>query len=164
MWHLKADFNRCSQDPHILHEPSGIKVKIQWVQDLPHIKKNEMEELRQAHVLSIIEPKRLRAKYGARMAVYLTEKFKDTKNESLKQYAANRVSELELLAHKRNGHIPFMKECPDCRAGAIKQRAHRRVSDGGLPGGELSIDISGRMCLAGSPRTTPSSTPGVPST
>ena len=36
-----------------------------------------------------------------------------------------------------------MAECPECRLGAIRRRAHRRQPEATKPGGELSVDLSG---------------------
>ena len=30
LWNLTGDFNRSSDDPHIKHEPAGLKFKITW--------------------------------------------------------------------------------------------------------------------------------------
>ena len=53
------------------------------------------------------------------------------------------VARLELEQHRRDGHRNFPKECPECRSGMIRQRAHRRQEQHYRPGGELSVDISG---------------------
>ena len=60
--------------------------------------------------------------YLSRM-VKCRKKLENVPNEKLAAFAAKKISTFQLQehTHKRNGHQPFLKECPDCRAGAIKQ-------------------------------------------
>ena len=45
-WLLTADLNYHSADPHILHEPSGLKFPVIWKGNLPHIYERQIEQLR----------------------------------------------------------------------------------------------------------------------
>ena len=50
---------------------------------------------------------------------------------------------MQLEIHRREGHRRFLRERAECRAGAIKQRQHRRLPDLLRPGGELRVGLSG---------------------
>merc|ERR1711989_97385 len=47
----------------------------------------------------------------------------------------------ELDTHRRQGHIQYSPDCPECKRGVARQRAHHRAET--RAGGELSIDIGG---------------------
>ena len=47
----------------------------------------------------------------------------------------------ELDEHRREGHVQYSPDCPECKRGAAKQRPHHRAPV--RQGGELSIDIAG---------------------
>ena len=47
----------------------------------------------------------------------------------------------ELDEHRRQGHIQYSPDCPECKRGVAKQRAHHRAAI--REGGELSVDIGG---------------------
>ena len=67
----------------------------------------------------------------------------DTHSTEVQEYMAKRMTKLELEQHRRQGHPHFRAECPECRSGALRSRAHRRRVETDRPGGELSLDISG---------------------
>ena len=50
-------------------------------------------------------------------------------------------SQEELDEHRRQGHPKYPPDCPECKKGVAKQRAHHRAAT--REGGELSIDIGG---------------------
>ena len=50
-------------------------------------------------------------------------------------------SQGELDEHRRQGHVKYSPDCPECKKGVTKQRAHHRAEIKG--GGELSVDIGG---------------------
>ena len=45
----------------------------------------------------------------------------------------------QLDEHRRQGHIQYSPDCPECKRGAAKPRAHYRAFT--RVGGELSVDI-----------------------
>ena len=47
----------------------------------------------------------------------------------------------EFDEHRRQGHVQYSPDCPECKRGAAKQRSHQRVFT--RQGGELSVDIGG---------------------
>ena len=47
----------------------------------------------------------------------------------------------ELDEHRRQGHVQYSPDCPECKRGAAKQRSHQRAFT--RQGGELSVDIGG---------------------
>ena len=47
----------------------------------------------------------------------------------------------ELDKHRRQGHIQYSPDCPECKRGVARQRAHHRAET--RTGGELSIDVGG---------------------
>ena len=47
----------------------------------------------------------------------------------------------QLDEHRRQGHLKYSPDCPECKRGAAKQRAHQRLFT--RQGGELSVDIAG---------------------
>ena len=47
----------------------------------------------------------------------------------------------DLDKHRRQGHIEYSPDCPECKRGTAKQRAHHRAVT--KEGGELSVDIGG---------------------
>ena len=47
----------------------------------------------------------------------------------------------ELNEHRRQGHPSYSPDCPECKKGVAKQRAHHRAAT--REGGELSVDIGG---------------------
>ena len=51
---------------------------------------------------------------------------------------------------EKGGHIRYSPDCPECKRGAAKQRAHSRLFT--RQGGELSVDIGG-PCAEGLPVT-----------
>ena len=50
-------------------------------------------------------------------------------------------SQDELDEHRRRGHPNYSPDCPECKKGVAKQRAHHRATT--REGGELSVDIGG---------------------
>ena len=50
-------------------------------------------------------------------------------------------SQGELDEHRRQGHVKYSPDCPECKKGVARQRAHHRAEIKG--GGELSVDIGG---------------------
>ena len=73
----------------------------------------------------------------------------DDKNRKMKEYFADFYgalklkfkSQAELDEHRRQGHVVYSPDCPECKKGAAKQRPHKRQAL--KQGGELSIDIAG---------------------
>ena len=45
----------------------------------------------------------------------------------------------ELDEHRRQGHVQYSPDCPECKRGAAKQRSHQRAFT--RQGGESSVDI-----------------------
>ena len=132
-WKLSGDFNYDSPNPHIKHDPSGLIVPIVWVSNMPHITKENLEDLRLASKLSYYEAHRFQRHLNAGLRVLKT--IMECKTGVLKEYAAGKVTEFILEQHRRGGHLKFMPECEECRKGAIRQRAHRRQDGGDKPGG-----------------------------
>ena len=84
-------------------------------------------------VLSIV--KRLRE---------VEEKQREIRSYFAKLYSALKVrlrSQGELDEHRRQGHIQYSPDCPECKRGVAKQRPHHRAMT--KEGGELSVDIGG---------------------
>mgnify|MGYP001267317898 CR=1 FL=1 len=81
----------------------------------------------------------------------------DTHSTEVQEYMAKRMTKLELEQHRRQGHPHFRAECPECRSGALRSRAHRRRVETDRPGGELSLDISGPHLPGRWPSDTPES-------
>ena len=50
-------------------------------------------------------------------------------------------TQAELDQHRREGHVHYSPDCPECKRGVAKQRPHYRAES--KEGGELSIDIGG---------------------
>ena len=74
----------------------------------------------------------------------IEEKEKVIKSYYAKLYTALKVilkSQSELDEHRRQGHIEYSPDCPECKKGMAKQRAHHRAPT--KEGGELSVDIGG---------------------
>ena len=73
----------------------------------------------------------------------------DERNRRMTAYYANLYtsfkarlrSQKELDEHRKQGHIQFSPDCPECKKGAAKQRPHFRCVI--REGGELSVDIGG---------------------
>ena len=72
------------------------------------------------------------------------EKQGEVRSYFAKLYSALKVklkSQSELDEHRRQGHIQYSPDCPECKRGVAKQRPHHRTMT--KEGGELSIDIGG---------------------
>ena len=73
----------------------------------------------------------------------------EEKHRTIRAYYANLYSVLkarlrsqgELDEHRRQGHIQYSPDCPECKRGVAKQRPHHRAAT--REGGELSVDIGG---------------------
>ena len=143
---LSGDLNHDSEHPHIKHVPSGFTVPVVWQGNLPYISQDDLEELRLVGKLAKFDAKAFKdstLNVGLRVFQYFVEH----KTGTIKEYAASNVTEFQLETHRRGGRLNFMPECPECREGAIRQRAHRRRAEGDKPGGELSVDLSGPHVL-----------------
>ena len=70
-------------------------------------------------------------------------------NRKVRVYYANLFTALKLRIktqqqldqHRREGHVQYSPDCPECKRGAAKQRSHQRALT--REGGELSVDIGG---------------------
>ena len=73
----------------------------------------------------------------------------DEKNRQARGYYADLFNALKLKfksqqrldEHRREVHVQYSPDCPECKRGAAKQRPHHRALV--RQGGELSIDIAG---------------------
>ena len=104
--------------------PNKKKIKIPVRNNCPYANKQ---------VLSIV--KRLRK---------IEEKQRTIKSYYAQLYTALKVrlrTQGDLDEHRRQGHIEYSPDCPECKRGTAKQRAHHRAVT--KEGGELSVDIGG---------------------
>ena len=104
--------------------PSNKKITIPVRNNCPYANKE---------VLSIV--KRLRG---------FEEKQREVRSYHATLYSALKIklkSQFELDEHRRQGHIQYSPDCPECKRGVAKQRPHHRAMT--REGGELSIDIGG---------------------
>ena len=104
--------------------PNKKKIKIPVRNNCPYANKQ---------VLSIV--KRLRK---------IEEKQRTIRTYYAQLYSALKVrlrTQGELNKHRRQGHIEYSPDCPECKRGVAKQRAHHRAAT--KEGGELSVDIGG---------------------
>ena len=72
------------------------------------------------------------------------EKQREVRSYYAKLYSALKIklkSQVELDEHRRQGHIQYSPDCPECKRGVAKQRPHHRAMT--REGGELSVDIGG---------------------
>ena len=74
----------------------------------------------------------------------MEEKQREIRTYFAQLYSALKIrlrSQGELDEHRRQGHIQYSPDCPECKKGVAKQRAHHRAAI--REGGELSVDIGG---------------------
>ena len=70
------------------------------------------------------------------------ERHRRVRTYCAKLYHALRVklkTQQQLDEHRRQGHPQYSPDCPECKRGAAKQRAHSRADT--RTGGELSVDM-----------------------
>ena len=65
------------------------------------------------------------------------------RSDVLQDVTAKKIGECALQQHRKEGRVSFLAACPECRAGALRQRAHRRQAQHLRPGGDLRVDLSG---------------------
>ena len=58
-----------------------------------------------------------------------------------KAFKLRTKTQKQLDEHRRQGHLKYSPDCPECKRGAAKQRTHERLFT--RQGGELSVDIAG---------------------
>ena len=112
----------------MLHIESGLKFPITWRHYCPHLYEKQVEELRLANEIRQCKVSCFSTDL-LKPAINALKKAKvcAARSDALKLYIQKRVAEFELEERRRNGHKQFLKECPECRSGMIRQRAHRRV-------------------------------------
>ena len=96
-------------------------------------------------------PVRNNCPYANEEVLRIVEKLRKIENQQRKVrvYFANMFSALkiriksqaELDQHRREGHVQYSPDCPECKRGVAKQRPHYRAEC--KEGGELSVDIGG---------------------
>ena len=130
-----------SDDPHVEHTPSGLRFPIHWVNGCPHIRTSQQRELEMASALDVLPDPELIPVCAVKV---VADHLKTLENMSpgFAELVTRKVTAYELAQHRASGHKRFMPECPECRLGAIRRRAHRRQPESARPGGELSVDLS----------------------
>ena len=64
---MQADLNPTSNDPHVVHAPTGLKFPITWINACPHILQSQRRELEMASKLGVLpEPDKI-PRYAVRM-------------------------------------------------------------------------------------------------
>ena len=74
----------------------------------------------------------------------IEEKRRQTRSYYANFYTALKLrikTQQELDEHRRQGHVQYSPDCPECKRGAATQRSHQRAFT--RQGGELSVDIGG---------------------
>ena len=96
-------------------------------------------------------PVRNNCPYANKQVLKIVRRLREIENHQrlAKTYYAKLFSALkvrlktqgELDEHRRQGHVQYSPDCPECKKGAAKQRPHHRAAV--REGGELSVDIGG---------------------
>ena len=110
-----------------------VKVPVIWRGDRPHLYAKHYEDLKLAHRGHTVKASKIRPELLSRAAAVM-EAVANHSRDHLKQFIMKKVTEVQLEAHRRSGHRTFMRECPDCRQGGIRQRQHRRLPPQARPG------------------------------
>ena len=138
---LTAGMNFYSEDPHVVHVPSGLKFPITWKGTTPYLYQKQATELKMVHNVHTLPIARFKVQNYPRL-IKLLRKVAVNRSEVLQKVIAKKIDECTLQQHRTQGHVNFLAACPECRAGAIKQRTRRRQAQHLRPGGELSVDLS----------------------
>ena len=147
-WGLRVDDFRhgCGR---VAQPATGLAFELKWKGKCLYLYEAEIHDLwigRRMKTLDAIladdRRNKLKSTIVARIVRALT-KAAPTRREQFQQVIAKTLTNLELEQHRRNGHPTVRAACPECRAGGIRQRPHRRLPDRLRPGGDLSIDMSG---------------------
>ena len=111
---------------------------------MPYLYRQQVNEIKTAHRVNMTDVNgRHMEKCTDEIIRALRKLPQKVSSPTLLDLIQKKVTEFELAKHRREGHVNFLKECPECREGRAKRRPHRRQQPHERPGGELSLDLSG---------------------
>ena len=126
----------------------NLKYQYKWKNNCPYLYVHEVENLRNLSKADVLD--RLNGKSARTEAIlcrildrYREQSKKLINDPQVYEVVTMKLENAELRAHKRGGHVTFRPDCPGCRTGSARSRAHHRLAESERPGGELSVDISG---------------------